>query len=316
MTAPGMFMGTAPYMSPEQIRGEEIDARSDLFSLGATLYEAATGALPFRGGNREEITQAILGEQPAPPRKLNPKFPRGLERIILTALEKDRGRRYQSALQLHADLTRWQSAREASSRRRWLWGGAAAAVMALAAILSVARPWGGGRRARNPARGGAAVAQSLRQSRTGPPGGWNQRSHRRRPVKTARAARDFGRFGDAVQGNPQAGAGNREGTPRGRHRGRLRDDGGSARACAAAAHPGKFGRTDLGRELRPGYARDRTGAERGGAGGGAGDAAAAYPARRSAAGQGRHGQPRGVRGVPARAGTTGPSERRKTSSGR
>ena len=146
ITGPGMFMGTAPYMSPEQIRGKEIDARSDLFSLGATLYEAATGVRPFQGGTRQETVQAILGRDPEPPRKLVPDLPREWERVILKALQKDRERRHQSALELQADLSRMQFARGTSRRRSWKWGGAAAAAIALAAVTAT-RPWQGSREA-------------------------------------------------------------------------------------------------------------------------------------------------------------------------
>ncbi len=140
ITLPGTLMGTAPYMSPEQIRGEPVDARSDLFSLGATLYQAATGAFPFPGSTGPEIAQAILHELPVVPRKLRPDLPQELERIILKALEKDPARRCQSALELQAGLTRWKRAREASGRRRWLWGIAASVLVILGAIFSANRP--------------------------------------------------------------------------------------------------------------------------------------------------------------------------------
>ncbi|MBM3748759.1 MAG: hypothetical protein FJW34_23540, partial [Acidobacteria bacterium] len=142
VTQPGSLVGTAPYMSPEQVRGEAIDARSDLFSLGATLYQAATGAPPFRRGTRAEIAQAILHETPVALRRLNAGLSRELERIVLKALEKDAARRYQSALELQADLARCQRAREASGRRRWMWRIGAAALVALGAILTATWPWG------------------------------------------------------------------------------------------------------------------------------------------------------------------------------
>jgi serine/threonine protein kinase/Flp pilus assembly protein TadD len=142
VTQPGSCIGTAPYMSPEQVRGEAIDARSDLFSLGATLYQAATGAPPFQGETRAEIANAILNEVPAAPRQLNAGLSRELGRIVVKALEKDAARRYQSALELQADLARCQRAREASGRRRWTWRIAAAALVALGAILYATWPWG------------------------------------------------------------------------------------------------------------------------------------------------------------------------------
>ncbi|MEK7407381.1 MAG: tetratricopeptide repeat protein, partial [Acidobacteriota bacterium] len=142
VTQPGTCLGTAPYMSPEQIRGEAIDARSDLFSLGATLYQAATGARPFQGGTRAETANAILKEVPVAPRQLNAGLSRELERILLKALEKEPARRYQSALDLQADLARCQRAREASGRQRWIWRIAASALVALGAILWATWPWG------------------------------------------------------------------------------------------------------------------------------------------------------------------------------
>lgn len=139
VTQPGSCIGTAPYLSPEQARGEAIDARSDLFSLGATLYQAATGASPFQGGTRAEIANAIVNEVPAAPRRLNAGLSRELERIVGKALEKDPARRYQSAVELQADLARWQRAREASGRR-WLWRIAAAVLVVLAVTLYAVWP--------------------------------------------------------------------------------------------------------------------------------------------------------------------------------
>jgi eukaryotic-like serine/threonine-protein kinase len=106
LTSPGTAVGTVVYMSPEQVRAKELDARTDLFSFGAVLYEMVTGTLPFRGESTGVVFEFILNRAPVPLVRLNPDLPADLERIINKCSEKDRNLRYRHASDLCTDLER------------------------------------------------------------------------------------------------------------------------------------------------------------------------------------------------------------------
>jgi serine/threonine protein kinase/Flp pilus assembly protein TadD len=118
LTLPGVPVGTLQYMSPEQAKGKELDARTDIFSFGAVLYEMATGTMPFRGDTPAAIFDAVLNRDPAPALRLNPQLPARLDDIIQKALEKDPGLRYQHASEIRTDLQRLQRRAETSHGAR------------------------------------------------------------------------------------------------------------------------------------------------------------------------------------------------------
>ena len=116
LTIPGTALGTAAYMSPEQVRAEELDGRSDLFSFGIVLYQMATGKVPFQGASSGLISEAILNRDPVAPMQVNPNIPPALQEVIRRALEKDRDLRYQNASDMRAELQRLKREMESGSR--------------------------------------------------------------------------------------------------------------------------------------------------------------------------------------------------------
>src|SRR5262249_31086531 len=178
LTVQGMAMGTVPYMSPEQVRAAELDARTDLFSFGVVLYEMAAGGLPFRGGNSGIVAHGILHRAPRSPATLNPDLPAKLEEAINKALEKDRNLRYQNAADIRTDLQRLKrdtesariaemggitrpmvafprSWRAVNFRRWWL-----AVLIVLLSVFAIGIAWT--QRQRRPVAGPSAAANENR----------------------------------------------------------------------------------------------------------------------------------------------------------
>jgi len=178
LTDPGAIVGTLVYMSPEQVRGEDLDARTDLFSLGAVLYEMTTGRPAFAGSTPGTIHEAILNRAPVPVGRLNPESPTRLEEVINKALEKDRTLRYQHASELRADLQRLKrdsdsgslaSRREeaplaGTSGRRRTWPLIAGGAIAVVALLAAAIQFSGLRSAKGEAISSVAVLPFVNSS--------------------------------------------------------------------------------------------------------------------------------------------------------
>ncbi len=173
MTSPGSTVGTVAYMSPEQVRADELDPRTDLFSFGAVLYETATGVVAFQGSSSGVTFEAILNRTPQPVSEVNPSIPAKLEELISKSLEKDRDMRYQTAAELRGDLKRIKrdldSSRVRASNSASVASASAVSTPAIQqeemkkGTSSVAKVAGGSSTARTfgrPRRGGIAVSQA------------------------------------------------------------------------------------------------------------------------------------------------------------